>query len=454
MKHILSILLVLLCSTFVRAQVVVRVRQGEKIADAIELARQAYVEGGQSAVIEIEPGTYREELTIDVPNLTLRNASKTPSIAMRNGGVDIDEQAVRITWYYGHGYQYGSMGSHFNYGGSKMRRWNASVLVTAPGFTAENIIFENSFNLYVCDLEAADTLVDINRAEELCGQDLTAYWSEKERPKRIMPTRPKEVGSTEVQTRFYRERASAISFTSEAKHCTLKNCRVIGRQDAFYGDHGAQVLVDGGALCGAVDYIFGGLELAVVKAELVAMIGTEKNDHCYISAGRGAPQWEIEMQQLKRDDTLYYKPVPMAEIDAIPADEMAVNGMSFYYCSVRHATEEELINPGDEPIYLGRPWRWWGRTSFVGVQAEEGVLHPDKWSLGLTKGHVVPWCGEGVVFDLNPADNEALLDHARWMINWDGRRGNEHPSSLLQASGGKKERKRTRRCRHAEAKYF
>lgn len=397
MKHILSILLVLLCSTFVQAQVVVRVRQGEKIGDAIELARQAYAEAGQSAVIEIEPGTYREELTIDVPNLTLRNASKTPSIAMRNGGVDIDEQAVRITWYYGHGYQYGSMGEHFNYGGSKMRRWNASVLVTAPGFTAENIIFENSFNLYVCDLEAADTLVDINRAEELCGQDLTAYWSEKERPKRIMPTRPKTVGSTEVQTRFYRERASAISFTSEAKHCTLKNCRVVGRQDAFYGDHGAEVYAEHCVLCGAVDYIFGGMTLVAYKCDLVGMCGPEKGDKCYIVAGRGASAGRIEYLKenspelpagLYRED--WYR--DKTSLDSIPKDEIVLHGMLFEECHIRHATADELVNPGAEPIWLGRPWRWWGETVFECTLADSGVLNEDYFSLGLTKGHPAPFC--------------------------------------------------------------
>lgn len=365
---------------------VLHVGQGERIEDALVKARDAYATSGEATTILIEPGTYREELTIDVPNLTLKNAAENPSIAMRNGGVDIDENAVRITWYYGHGYQYGSMGQQFNYGGSKMRRWNASVLVTAPGFTAEGIIFENSFNMYVCDREVADTLVDINRAEELCGQDLTAYWSEKERPKRVMPQRPKEVGSTEVQSRFYRERASAISFTSEAKHCTLKNCRVVGRQDAFYGDHGAQVLVDGGALCGAVDYIFGGLTLVAYKCELVGMCGPEKGDKCYIAAGRGAPARKMEYM----DEEPWF--------DSIPAGEIVRRGMLFEECTIRHATADELVNPGTEPIWLGRPWRWWGETVFECTSVAPGVLNEEHFSLGLTKGHEAPFCQAQWIF--------------------------------------------------------
>lgn len=390
MKKILSLCILLCICLGLGAQerITLRVKNGEKIGDAIAYARQISRTSVYSAfTILIEPGTYEEELTIDVPNLTLKNASPAPSIRMRNGGVDIDDNAVRITWYYGHGYQYASMGDKFNYGGSRARRWNASVLVCAPGFTAEDIIFENSFNMYVSASEAADRMVDITRAEELCGQDMSAYWSEKERPKRLMPERPKRVGSTEVQNRNYRERASAISFTSEAKNCTLKNCRVIGRQDAFYGDHGASVTVEGGALCGAVDYIFGGLTLTVRKAELVAMVNTEKGDKCYISAARGANKKTIAACRMHPKKS----PVSMEALDSIPADELVERGMLFEKCTVRFATEDELVNPGTEPVYLGRPWRWWGETTFRKTRAKRGVLAPERWSLGLTKGHVAPW---------------------------------------------------------------
>ena len=82
--------------------------------------------------------TDRNWLTINVPGLKLKGTSK--------------KAPAKITWYYGHGYQYRSMGA-INYGGSRSRRWNASVLVTAPDFYAENIIFENSlYNYKICKL--------------------------------------------------------------------------------------------------------------------------------------------------------------------------------------------------------------------------------------------------------------------------------------------------------------
>ena len=283
---------------------VLHVSSGERINDALDSARAVYQTKGERTTILIEPGTYQEELTIDVPGLTLKNASKKPSIGLKNHGVDCDANAVRITWYYGHGYQYKSMGSRVNYGGSRERRWNASVLVTAPDFKAENIIFENSFNLYVSEKEAADSLVDISQSD--------MPWTEKERPKKIMPERPKEAGSTEVQKKKYRERASAISFTEGAKNAHLKNCRAVGRQDVLYGDEGASIYWEGGVLAGGVDFIFGAMTMCVNKATIVANINGEKGDKCYISAGRSGSETQAE------------------------------RGMLFYKCHIRVATEDEL----------------------------------------------------------------------------------------------------------------
>ena len=332
---------------------VLHVSSGERINDALDSARAVYQAKGEKTTILIEPGTYQEELTIDVPGLTLKNASKKPSVGLKNHGVDCDANAVRITWYYGHGYQYKSMGSRVNYGGSRERRWNASVLVTAPDFKAENIIFENSFNLYVSEKEAADSLVDISQS----GMP----WTEKERPKKIMPERPKEAGSTEVQKKKYRERAAAISFTEGAKNARLKNCRAVGRQDVLYGDEGASIYWEGGVLAGGVDFIFGAMTMCVNKATIVANINGEKGDKCYISAGRSGSETQAE------------------------------RGMLFYKCHIRVATEDELdlsssLEGKEGMVWLARPWRWWGETVWAYTTWEEGILNPEGWHLGLVKG--------------------------------------------------------------------
>ena len=332
---------------------VLHVSSGERINDALDSARAVYQAKGEETTILIEPGTYQEELTIDVPGLTLKNASKKPSVGLKNHGVDCDENAVRITWYYGHGYQYKSMGSRVNYGGSRERRWNASVLVTAPDFYAENIIFENSFNLYVSEKETADSLVDISQSD--------MPWTEKERPKKVMPERPKEAGSTEVQKKKYRERAAAISFTETAKNAHLKNCRAVGRQDVLYGDEGASIYWEGGVLAGGVDFIFGAMTMCVNKATIVANINGEKGDKCYISAGRSGSETQAE------------------------------RGMLFYKCHIRVATEDELdlsssLESKEGMVWLARPWRWWGETVWAYTTWEEGILNPEGWHLGLVKG--------------------------------------------------------------------
>ena len=345
---------------------VLHVSSGERINDALDSARAVYQAKGERTTILIEPGTYQEELTIDLPGLTLKNASKKPSVGLKNHGVDCDANAVRITWYYGHGYQYKSMGSRVNYGGSRERRWNASVLVTAPDFKAENIIFENSFNLYVSEKEAADSLVDISQSD--------MPWTEKERPKKVMPERPKEVGSTEVQKKKYRERAAAISFTETAKNAHLKNCRAVGRQDVLYGDEGASIYWEGGVLAGGVDFIFGAMTMCVNKATIVANINGEKGDKCYISAGRSEPT-----------------PTP-----SLKGGESHQRGLLFYKCHIRVANEEELedLSPrkggssleGKEGmVWLARPWRWWGETVWAYTTWDEGVLNSEGWSLGLVK---------------------------------------------------------------------
>ena len=328
---------------------VLHIHAGESINTALDSARAIYAARGERTTILLEPGIYQEEMTIDVPGLKIKGTSK--------------KEPAKITWYYGHGYQYKSMGKT-NYGGSRSRLWNASVLIDAPDFYAENIVFENSFNLYVSEKETADSLYIL--------PEYTAH---------EMPVRPKEAGSTEVQKKKYRERASAISFTENATNAHLKNCCAVGRQDVLYGENGASIYWEGGELKGGVDFIFGGMKMAVDRATIVANINGEKGDKCYIAAGRSGSETQ-------------------------PA-----RGMLFYKCHIRLATEEELelskltiktthtnsagdtldnrhqekLYPRKEQVWLSRPWRWWGETVWAYTTWDEGVLNPEAWSTGLVQ---------------------------------------------------------------------
>lgn len=368
---------------------VLTVHPGDRINDALDQARAHYAQTGEGTTILIEPGDYEEELTIDVPNLRLINTSARTkdALVVTNSGTSISKNAVRISWYYGHGYQYTSMPpERFNNRESNDRLWNASTLVCAPGFYAEGIIFQNSFSIYVSPAEARDSVIAI--------PDISKWKASGKN--RDMPTRPKTPYSTDVQQRYYTERASAISFTGDAKGCKLKRCRIIGKQDAFYGAHGASIQISHSILQGGVDYIFGGMDLSVEKSLLVAQVNEEKNDGSYIVAGRGYVPGTL---------TSAGTHLPQASLDSIPTDEYASVGMFFRHCRVRYATADELANPVNlsDPehvdkhrIQLCRPWRWWGKHTFIDVkadrsQAKVGVLYEEPVSLGLTKKHPVPF---------------------------------------------------------------
>ncbi len=190
----------------------------------------------QRVTVLIDPGNYEEMLVVTQPNVTLKNASLAPSIALLNQGVDIACQAVRITSYYGHGYNYFSMGQDQKWNADVLHvnrengycstqnagaattngsYWNATVVVDAPGFEARDIIFESSFNQYISHKEAADVVVMWDSGNK--GQ------------------RPVDYGNTAVQNRSFVERGAAIAFTGSADRAILNKCRVVGRQDSFYG---------------------------------------------------------------------------------------------------------------------------------------------------------------------------------------------------------------------------
>ncbi|HRE77928.1 MAG TPA: pectinesterase family protein [Flavobacterium sp.] len=279
----------------------------------------------ERVTIMIDSGNYEEMLVIDQPNITLKNASSTPNTNLVDNGVNITDGAVRITAYYGHGYHYYSMGSnqkwnqdvlnvnlengtysHNNAGAGTTNGsfWNATVVVRANGFEAEDIIFENSFNQYISQKEA---------------QDVVVAWSTGS-----PGVRPTNLGNTSVQNRILVERAAAIAFVNNTDKAILNKCRVVGRQDSFFGGTGARVVVYKGDVMGAVDYIFGGMNAVFYKTNLVMNTSDASNDLAYITA----------------------------------AQQTSGRGYLMYECTV--TTAEPLVETASvyrsKPGYFGRPW--------------------------------------------------------------------------------------------------
>ncbi|HPT11195.1 MAG TPA: pectinesterase family protein [Bacteroidales bacterium] len=319
--------------------------------------------GSERVVVMIDPGNYEEMLVVAQPNITLKNASSTPDIDMKNKGVDIDANAVRITSYYGHGYNYYSMKNNQKWDADVLRvnkengflsyenkgsgttngsYWNATVVVNGAGFEAEDIIFENSFNQYISKKESEDVVVE---------------WTSGGKG-----TRPVDKGNTAVQNRSFVERAAAIAITGTADKAILTRCRVIGRQDSFYGAAGARVAVIKGAMMGDVDYLFGGMTAVFYKSDLVMNTSDVSGDAAYITAA----------QQTGGRGFLMYKCTVKS---TVPGIETA----STYYA---------------KPGYFGRPWQattsevvFYNTTidtsNFTGFEGKSFVS-PEGWSNSLS----------------------------------------------------------------------
>ncbi|SEW41257.1 pectinesterase family protein [[Clostridium] fimetarium] len=155
--------------------------------------------------VHIAPGTYREQVIISTPYISLVN----------------DEQGqVLLTWYYGIGYTYFSADStgYYNaesaydqYNEKTVAKWGCSTYIqnTATGFKAENITFEASFNRYITDEEIVDGVTasgeSINFARKY-GADVTAKTAT--------------------------ERATAMAV--DADKVEFYNCSFLGGQDTLY----------------------------------------------------------------------------------------------------------------------------------------------------------------------------------------------------------------------------
>ncbi len=275
--------------------------------------------------IMIDPGNYEEMLVINEPLITLKNASTTPNTNLLNAGVDISSNAVRITSYYGHGYTYYSMSSDQKWhqdildvniqngypsyqnvgaGTTNGSYWNATVIVSADGFEAEQIIFENSFNQYISNKESQDVLIS---------------WSTGS-----PGVRPTDYGNTTVQNRTFVERAAAIAIKNNIQKVILNKCRVVGRQDSFFGGANSRVAVYKGDMMGAVDYIFGGMDVVFYQSKLSMNISDAPNDASYITA----------------------------------AQQSSGRGFLMYECTITSAEPgiETASNYRAKPGYFGRPW--------------------------------------------------------------------------------------------------
>ena len=235
------------------------------VTDALAAAQAGNI---SAPVITLTSGqTYREQVIIDMPNVTLKTSGA---------------EKAKITWYYGIGYAYYSLGTDGYYSRDRAMtrnsikmvdpaRWGAAVLVKSKGngFKAKNIIFENSFNQYYTTEEVVDGVTPNGVQSITYNRQLTSGQS----------------GYKAADAKAITERAAAIGFENNPSGCQLYNCVFIGSQDTFYSS--GKLYVKKCNIQGNTDYIFGGGYVVFDDCDLTIGGYSDQSATAYITASNG-----------------------------------------------------------------------------------------------------------------------------------------------------------------------
>ena len=287
------------------------------IQEAINEAASINPKSEQDRVkIHIAPAIYRQQLKIQTPYITLMNEEP--------------EKEVKITWYYGIGYKYYSVGTDGLYNETRAKdktekapaggRWGATVHLIRWGtyFRAENIIFENSFNRYITQEEIDD------------GVELS------------METGIRTIRnmSLDANSREATERAAA--FSVEGAYCEFYNCQFLSSQDTLFTGSSPQYYKNC-LIEGQTDYIFGGSNAVF--------------DSCYLS-WKGYSEGSLG-----------------GYITANLEGDAPYTGYLFYNCTVI-ANKNLTVKSGA----LGRPWRETAKVTFINTILESAdMISEDGW---------------------------------------------------------------------------
>lgn len=158
--------------------------------------------------IKVAKGTYRECTSLTAPYITLSG-----------------EDGTVLTYYYGAGNQYASTSEKVSIDSSA----STYITETAHDFTAQNITFENSYNLYVTEEEKND----YDKQNEIS-----------------LELREKEPWENKYQTQ-------AVALKIAADRSVFRNCRIIGRQDTLFVDGQARLYFKDCFIEGTADFICG-----------------------------------------------------------------------------------------------------------------------------------------------------------------------------------------------------
>ena len=288
------------------------------VTDALAAAKAGNI---SSPVITLTSGqTYREQVIVDLANVTLKTSG--------------DEKAT-ITWYYGIGYAYYSLGSdgYYNKDRAMTRnsikmvdpaRWGATFLVrsTGSGFKAENIIFENSFNQYYTAEEVTDGVTPNGVQSITYNRQLTSGQS----------------GYKEADAKAVTERACAIAFENNPTGCQLYNCVFRGSQDTFYSS--GKLYVKNCNIIGNTDYIFGGGYVVFDDCDLTIGGYSDKETSAYMTAYKEGGTLDANKCYIFRDCTV--KAGDRTYVMANLGRDWGGEGASVYYFNLKNEIGNKL----------------------------------------------------------------------------------------------------------------
>ena len=263
--------------------------------------------------IHIAPGVYRAQLIIDTPYITLKN--------------DTPDKEVKLTWYYGIGYNYYSADANGYYNEDLaydkfekrgVAKWGVATYIkkNAKAFKAEGITFEASFNKYVTDEEIADGV----------------------EPDGSLPFVRKL--NSDVRSKKATERAAAIC--TEADESEFFNCRFLGLQDTLYTGTNTRQYYRNCFIEGNTDFIFGDGDVVFENCEIRWSGYTDLKVSGYLTAARTA----------------------------------LLKGYLFYNCVIS-ADSSVMQNPG----VFGRPWGPKASVAWVNtILGTNNVIDPIGWT--------------------------------------------------------------------------
>ncbi len=288
--------------------------------------------------LDIVPGVYREYLELTAPYVSFQNAS---------GG----SEEVKITYFLANDFTYQSHGSIA--GADKIRTINIAKGATA--FEAENIVFENSYNIYLTDEERA----------ELSGN---------------------ETANAKALARFEQNdptinQCQALAMRCQADKAVFLNCTFLGRQDTLMLPNGNQrSYFKDCYIEGTVDFIYGD--------------GTAVFEDCTINCPYGG-----------------------GYVTAGSTPKETAYGLLFHHCTItRDATAEGKAAPADGSYALGRTWGPNAMVLFWDCSMDEHIKggHDRFDDMGENKAEDARYFEAGNK-DLNgnPLDLDALTDPAR-----------------------------------------